>query len=310
MNQARQLTQGALMLAIYLVLLLITIYVPLLSVVANLFLIFPFLFYSSKFPIKFSVVLLIGALILTTIVGTIMNLPLTILYGTTGLAMGLSIQYRKSKIFTYFVSSFVILINIIVQYAAATVFFNMNIIGDLLKSTKQSVVQSVSLLEKMGQPVDPKILDQFDVMMNLVKTLLPSVLVMGSFITAFILMAINFPIARRFKVEMPAFKPFRQMQLPKSLLWYYLITIVLSLLVGKDNEGFAHAALVNLAFMLQTLFYLQGLSFIYFVCHQKNLPKAVPIIVTIVSIPVLYFVSILGMLDLGFAIRQWFQRKS
>ncbi|RDI40889.1 YybS family protein [Falsibacillus pallidus] len=308
MNQARQLTQGALMLAVYLVLLLITIYVPLLSLVANLFLIFPFLYYSAKHPAKFSFVLFIGALILSAVVGTVMNLPLTIMYGTTGIAMGLCIRYKKSKLFTYAVSSFVFLINLIVQYAVAAVIFNMKFIDDMLKQVQTSINQSVDLMEKFGQTVDPRVTSQLDAMAGLVKTLMPSLFVMGSFLLVVLLMAVNFPLARRFHVDVPVFKPFRQMQLPKSLLWYYLITIVISLLVGKTESGFAHSALLNVSFMLLTLFYLQGLSFIYFICHNKNVPNAVAVILTIITFQMLSLVSILGMLDLGFAMRQRFQR--
>ncbi|WP_433745985.1 YybS family protein [Falsibacillus pallidus] len=308
MNQARQLTQGALMLAVYLVLLLITIYVPLVSLVANLFLIFPFLYYSAKHPVKFSLVLFIGALILSAVVGTVINLPLTIMYGTTGIAMGLCIRFKKSKLFTYAVSSFVILINLIVQYTAAVLFFNINFIDDTLKQLQISIDRSVNFMEKLGQTMDPRMVSQLDMVFGLFKTLMPSVFVLGAFSVAILLMAANFPLAKRFRVDVPAFKPFRQMQLPKSLLWYYLITIVISLLVGKTESGFAHSALLNVSFMLQTLFYLQGLSFIYFLCHNKNVPKAVAVILTIITFPVLYLVAILGMLDLGFAMRQRFQR--
>ncbi|RLQ93983.1 YybS family protein [Falsibacillus albus] len=313
MNNARSLTQGALMLSIYLVLLLITIYIPVLSIIANLFLVLPFLLYSAKFPIKKSILLFFSSIILTAVVGTIVSIPLTILYGATGLAMGICINLHKSKVYTYIVSSFVFLASLLIEYIGASVFFNMNFIDDFLKMTRKSFQQSVDLMSKLGQPVDSRLLDSFDTMISLVKILMPSLLVSTSFILVFIFIQINFPIARRFKIDVPAFRPFRQMQLPKSLLWYYLITVIFTLTLGKLNGNFVNTALLNIAFMLQFLMLLQGISLVLFISHSRNIPKPVPIagliIIAILFFPALYMVSVLGVLDLGFNIRQRFQQK-
>lgn len=48
MKNAHKLTEGALFLAIFAVLLLITIYIPVLGVVVNLFIPLPFIMFSAK----------------------------------------------------------------------------------------------------------------------------------------------------------------------------------------------------------------------------------------------------------------------
>lgn len=59
MKNANQLTKGAMFLAIYSVLLLITLYIPILGAIVNLFLPLPFILFAARNNLKSSVVFLL-----------------------------------------------------------------------------------------------------------------------------------------------------------------------------------------------------------------------------------------------------------
>ncbi|WP_052137897.1 hypothetical protein [Heyndrickxia ginsengihumi] len=59
MKKTRMLTEGAMLAAIFAVLMLVFLYVPIIGGVSMLFLILPFLIYGAKYPLKYSLLFLL-----------------------------------------------------------------------------------------------------------------------------------------------------------------------------------------------------------------------------------------------------------
>ena len=70
MKNVHKLTEGAILLAIFAVLLLLTLYLPILGAVVNLFLSLPFIMYGAKNNRKSSLVFLVASIFISLIVGT------------------------------------------------------------------------------------------------------------------------------------------------------------------------------------------------------------------------------------------------
>ncbi|MDQ0215396.1 uncharacterized protein YybS (DUF2232 family) [Oikeobacillus pervagus] len=301
------------MVAIFTVLLLVSIYIPVLWIISMLFLILPFFIYSAKYPQKYSTLMVLASSVISMIIGGVFSIGLALAYGTTGLVMGYFVQMKKGKFAIYMAGSLTFLVNTILQYVIAIAFFQINFIEDFTKMFKESYTQSINLMKQLGQPVPDNMMEQFNEMLNLIQILMPSLLVLASFLIVLLMMIVNFPIAKRLGIQVPNWAPFREWQVPKSVLWYYLILLLGNLIVAPEPGSTWYIASVNLMFMLQLCFYIQGLAFIYFYGHYKNWTKAIPIIITIVSIlflPILYFIRLLGIIDLGFHLRQRLQQKS
>jgi uncharacterized protein YybS (DUF2232 family) len=313
-KNVHKLTEGSVLLAIFAVLLLITLNVPVLGFVTNLFLVLPFIYFSWKNDWKGISVFLVAATIISLIVGTVLAVPFTILFGTTGIALGYLSQKNKSRTTILMVASLVFLINVLIQYGAAVVLFEFNFIKETTQMMQQSFEASFKMLGAVGQSTTEveKLKEQMDTMLKSIQTLLPSMLVMGSFGMVFFLQLINFPILKRFGFKFPQWKPFRELSLPKSILWYYLITALLSIVLRPEEGTYIHTALWNLSYILQILLVVQGLSFVYFYSHLKGWPKVVSIMATVFLflIPlILYIIRILGIIDLGFDLRKRLVKK-
>lgn len=307
MKNVHKLTEGAVLLAVFAVLLLMTIYLPVLGAVTNLFIALPFILFAAKNDRKSSLVFLVGALLISLIVGTVLSIPLALTYGLTGIVIGDFIRERKRRIAGYIAGSLTFLVALVSQYAISVAFFEMDIIKESIEMLDESVEQSFTLLERFGQSPDPLVIEQVTAGLDMVEVLIPSIFVMASFIIVFIVELVTLPIVRRFGVDVPKWGPFRNLDLPKSLLWYYLFVLLAALIFNPELGTYWHTAMINLSFVLQFFMVLQGLSFIYYLSFQKGYPAFIPVTVTVLAVLlpiVLYIIRILGIIDLGFNLRK------
>lgn len=313
MKNVRKLTEGAILLAAFTVLLLLTIYVPVIGIIVNFVLPMPFILFAVKNDWKRILVFIIASLLVSFIAGTIFAIPLTLAYGTTGAVMGYLIQKNKNRTTILVAASIIFLLNIVIQYVVSIAFFHFNFIDEMMKTMKASLKMSSDILKNFGSPQESqKVLNQFEKALDLIKTLIPSVFVMWSFIVVFIIQLISLPILKRFGVKVENWKPFKEISLPKSLLWYYLAVMLAGFLFHPQEGTYLYTAILNVTYILQLFMIFQGLTFIFYFFSQKGTSKIIPVIVTIMTflIPIfLYIVGILGIIDLGFGLRRHFDKK-
>ncbi|WKA54807.1 YybS family protein [Planococcus shixiaomingii] len=309
-QQTRQLTNGAMMAAVFAVLLAASVYVPLLNVITTLFLGLPVAWYSAKYPWKASMLFSVVCLVLSFIVGGLLSLPLALVYVPLGLSIGLSIHYRKSKLFMFLCSGIVLLISTVLQYVASIVLFGINVLEEGITMMKASYATSGEMLERFGASVEQmeKYNEAVDQLMFSVETLLPTLLVGSVFLLVWFMLLVYLPILKRLGTDVPKFPPFRDMKLPKSVLWYYLIVLLISMLSDIQPGSMAYMMFINASVLLQLLLFLQGVSFYHFYIKQEGWPKWVTVIATILALPLQSFTSIVGIVDLGFDIRGWVKR--
>jgi uncharacterized protein YybS (DUF2232 family) len=313
-KNTHRLTEGAVLLAIYAVLLLITIYVPVLGLVSTWVLVLPFIYFSWKNDWNGIVIFFIASLVISLIIGSILAIPTTILFGTTGITLGYLTKKGMSRMTILLATTLVFLVNVIAQYGAAVVFFEFNFVKEINVLMNESLNNSYKMMEAIGGPNNniDTLKEQIDLMIKMIQLLLPSMLVVGSFFIVFLLQLINFPILKRFGLAIPKWQAFREIVLPKSILWYYLLAMLLSIILKPEEGSYLNTALWNVNYILQILLVVQGLSLIYFVSHLKGWSKAIPILATVFMflVPiVLYIIRILGIIDLGFELRKRLVKK-
>ncbi len=305
--QTRKLTNGAMMAAVFTVLLAVSVYVPLLNAVTTLFLALPIAWYSAKYDWKASALFGTVNLILSFLIGGLLALPIALIHVPLGVMIGLSIYYKKSKLFMFMGSGIVLLFSVMLQYVASIWLFGINVIEEMMTAMELSYKQTGALMESFGASgVDyDKFISQI---MFSFETLLPALLILSVFTTAWVLLLILLPILKRLGTDVPKFPPFRDMRLPKSVLWYYLIVLLVPLLSDLQPGTMIYMIFINASVVLQFLLFLQGVSFYHFYIQQEGWPNWVKVVVTILAFPLLSFTSIVGLVDLGFDIRGWVKR--
>src|SRR5699024_12520400 len=94
MSQSKKITDGALLMAIYIVLLIMSVFIPVFILIGLFILPIPFIIYASRYNWKPTLLIIFLALVLSLLFATIVSLPLTLIASLGGLAIGTAI-YNK-----------------------------------------------------------------------------------------------------------------------------------------------------------------------------------------------------------------------
>ncbi|MGN1401159.1 MAG: YybS family protein [Bacillus sp. (in: firmicutes)] len=311
MNQRKRIVESTLLLAIFTVMLFITAYIPVIGLIVMLVLPVPFIIISSTYTLSWSGLCLGAAIFLTGILSLSM-LPVTIIYAVIGLVIGTYIRLDKSRLEMFILSVLVFIAGTLGSYLLFYIIFEVNIIAEFKQVVDNSIEQVMALMNAAGQPDVAKVQDSFRQTADLLETLLPSILVITSIVITALVFVMCKPFINRFCQQKFMIAPVRDIQLPKSLLWYYLIIMIASLFIQTGEGEFLYTAMLNLLFCIQFFLLLQGISFVFFFSHAKNWSKAVPVMIVVASfiLPLASVIRILGIIDLGFDLRGKLSRTS
>jgi uncharacterized protein YybS (DUF2232 family) len=305
------ITEGALILAIFLVLMLFSLYAPVIGTILHFVLPLPFILFTIRHGVPLSFTMLIAGSILSILFGSITNILIVFIFGLSGLTMGYFYK-RKSSVGALIGGSIAYTFSFVIAYIGVILFLKLDIINISIRLLEESIEQSKSIITKLD--ANTNLQQQFEQMekgLDLVHTLTPTMFVIFGILFSLISHLVAIPVLKRLKVEVSSLKPFRDWRLPISLIWYYLIVSVL-MMMKLDKESFYFMAIINLYFILQFCVLIQGYSFIYYYSYKKGLSKAIPVIAVIASLllPIfLYLVRILGIIDLCFPLRDKITKK-
>lgn len=303
-EQTKRLTMGAMIIALFTILLAVSFYVPILNIVTSLFISLPIIWYSVKFDRKDAILVVIACLGISYFVGGLLATVLALLYVPIGYVIGDGIRNEKSKLYLLIASGMTFLFSSVIQYLIFVLIFNINPIQKFILLLRESADESLAIMKKVGElPEGTE--ERLYEMIFLIETVIPSFIIIIVFVSALIIIIVNLPVLRRLDVDVPKFPPFSEMRLPKAVLWYYLVVLIVSLFVELEKGTFAFMVFANATIVLRGLLFLQGISLIHFYIHEQKWPKWVIIVATILAFPLQSFVLLLGVIDLGFNIRSF-----
>ncbi|MCU7666708.1 YybS family protein [Bacillus thuringiensis] len=306
MKQTKFITEGAALLAIYAILLLISMYVPILGTVVTFALPLPFILLTIRHKLSNVLVVFVAALFVTIIVSQPMNLVKTIMFGLIGIVLGYMYKTRKKPVEILIAGTLAYLIGFVLIYVASIKFFNIDIMKQMQSMFSESMVQSEKIVSAIGMPISKEQKELLTQMNDILQSLFPSILVLVSVCFSWITVIISGSVLKKLKHDIIPWPKFKDIQLPKSIVWYYVIFILLATFIKVEPTSYLHMVFSNLYVIFALLLVPQGLTFISFLAYRKGFTKGVPIISFIVCmfIPMLFpLVTILGIIDLGISLR-------
>lgn len=310
-NQSRKLAHGAMMIAIFAVLMAIVFYVPVVNILAAIIAPLPIIWYSANYERKSSFLVAVVAVIVTFFIGGLLLIPASLIFAAAGVAIGDAIYNKKSKVFMFLSTSIVLLFTFAIQYLISLRLFEVDFIRDSLDLMKTSYLESIKMTEKLtGQAMPKEAIDNLNNMLNMLEMTIPASITFAMLLSALIIISINLPILKRLKVDVPKFGKFSELRLPRSVLWYYLIALSINLFVRPDPDSSLAIIMLNVSMILWVLLTIQGISFIHFTIDAFGYPKFIKVLSTIMAIPLYSFVILIGIIDLGFNARQYILEKS
>lgn len=308
-NQTKAMTQGAMMIALFLLLLALAFYVPVLNMVAFIFAPLPLAWYSATYNRKLAIGVSLLAVAASIFIGNLLIIPLALILAIVGLVMGDCLREKKSKIYLLMATGTAILLTFALQFVLSVRFLGVNFIEESMHLAQDAYKESLAYSAKItGQELQME--EQLKQVFDMMEMSMPANITISVFILAFIWLLVLLPILKRLKVEVPKFPPFRDMRLPRAILWYYLIVLSINLFIQPEYGSGLYVVMLNLSMVLWVLLTVQGISFIHFVIDAFRYPGFLKVLATILAIPMYSFVVLVGIIDLGFNLREWVKAKS
>ncbi|MCK6162737.1 YybS family protein [Bacillus pumilus] len=312
MKQTKALVEGAIMISIFSVMMLFYLYVPLLSIIFFLAAPIPIILYTIRHGLKKGIAAGAIGIVISFLIGSLAGLMSAPILIAAGLGMGVFYSRRQpgNAIIT---GALIYLFSFLISFIVSVQLFQVDIMGIAKESVEQMIPMLESVLKQSGASEQniAKQLKQFREMQDAALSALPVALLIGVTLLAFVNHWFVQPLIKRFVKDMPVLKKFKDMRLPKSMVWYYLLTLLL-MLIRTEKGSFLWLVQTSAFQILFILVLIQGFSFIFYYCHEKSISKAVPIFAIVLGVlypPVGVIVRIIGIADIGFDLREKVKNK-
>ena len=144
-------------------------------------------------------------------------------------------------------------------------------------------------------------------MIQLITITIPFYLIIVSVLISAITHGISRKICNYAGINLAGMLPLRDWKLNRSLVWFYLLIIVLELFIDIEQANYFTTAIVNLYLILSLTFALLGFGFLLFIARVKNqrwIPWVAILAFFIISPLMFTALSLLGVFDTAFRIRE------
>ena len=306
-DDARKITYGAMMIAMFAIVLAITVYIPIVGSMTMLFIPLPIILYRLRYERGPTLLVMLTGVLLSLLVGGIILVPVALMFGLLGLVIGDTMRTEKTKLYTFMAAGLTLLISTVLMYAGSVLLFGINIIDELIEGLEVTGEQ-LAELTSANSALSEAFSEQMEITMAFYEVAVPSMFMIASFGLAFVIVILNSLVAKRLGHNTPKFPPFREMKLPTVLVWCYLAVLLIGIFGAPEQGSTWYLTYVNASVILRFLFLIQGLSLIHFYMNEKNTPKWLKVIFTVMAFPLAQITILLGVLDSGMNIRAWMTR--
>ncbi len=300
----RKLVEGTAIIIIYLIILAITVYLPLVGLLAFILLPLPYIYQTVRMGLRQAILLGVLCSGLSLLFIPVQLVWLTVLATSVGAVMGWYYKLKAGPFIPVLTGVLTYLINFALYIFLAYFLFQFNIFEYFEQTMKQHMAANSNVL--LAQPGSGNVEEMTEQVVQLLTQLIPGWIILFSTVLAFL----NHFAARRIfqamGVEVNPLVPFRQWNFPKAILYYYLIALFILLVKLVDQESKLYMPVINLHFVLEILLLIQGLTLIAHFFYLKGIHRALVVILAGLSfIPfIASLIRIVGIIDLGFNLKE------
>ena len=303
-DNTKKITYGAMMIALFAILLAISLYAPLIGNISMLFIPLPIILYRLKHDRASAIFVTATGVVISLLIGGILIVPVAITFGLIGFIIGDTIQSGKSKLYTFMATGLTLLLTLIATYAVAVLVFNFNAMKVLLEGIKEMQETMRTMMEKYGS-LPANYDETIAATLTYYEHVIPSTFILAVYLMTFILLTLNLSVVNRLGHRVQKFPPFREMKLPVFIVILYGVILLLQFTMKMEVGSTFYLMHVNATVILRSLFLLQGISFVLYYLHEMKVPKMVTVFGAVFAVLLSPLTTLLGILDAGTNIRGW-----
>lgn len=294
--------------ALVVVLSLLGFYMPLLSTVVFLLIPLPIAYLGMKEGIKWSIVVTTGVLVLdSTFFGVVSAAFVCAIFGLLGVTMGICYRYRVSAAKTLIAGAVVVLLALVAEGIATLYLLGLPSLvfgSEGLAQVKDSMMEALPSFYS-GEALD-QAKEKVDFLMDAMEKSVPYTLVAVSVFYSWASMTLGSHVFKKMGItDIPHLPPFERWEFPKGTLALYLLVLAAQYFF-KDQEQVSYVA-YNLGTLCVSIFWLQGLSVVWWMPHRYPFMKPLRLFIMILSAfigAIQMFVVFLGIADMAASYRE------
>lgn len=294
--------------ALVVVLSLLGFYMPLLSTVVFLLIPLPIAYLGMKEGIKWSIVVTTGVLVLdSTFFGVVSAAFVCAIFGLLGVTMGICYRYKVSAAKTLIAGAVVVLLALVAEGIATLYLLGLPSLvfgSEGLAQVKDSMMEALPSFYS-GEALD-QAKEKVDFLMDAMEKSVPYTLVAVSVFYSWASMTLGSHVFKKMGItDIPHLPPFERWEFPKGTLALYLLVLAAQYFF-KDQEQVSYVA-YNLGTLCVSIFWLQGLSVVWWMPHRYPFMKPLRLFIMILSAfigAVQMFVVFLGIADMAASYRK------
>lgn len=294
--------------ALVVVLSLLGFYMPLLSTVVFLLIPLPLAYLGMKEGIKWSIVVTTGVLVLdSTFFGVVSAAFVCAIFGLLGVTMGICYRYKVSAAKTLIAGAVVVLLALVAEGIATLYLLGLPSLvfgSEGLAQVKDSMMEALPSFYS-GEALD-QAKEKVDFLMDAMEKSVPYTLVAVSVFYSWASMTLGSHVFKKMGItDIPHLPPFERWEFPKGTLALYLLVLAAQYFF-KDQEQVSYVA-YNLGTLCVSIFWLQGLSVVWWMPHRYPFMKPLRLFIMILSAfigAIQMFVVFLGIADMAASYRE------
>lgn len=294
--------------ALVVVLSLLGFYMPLLSTVVFLLIPLPIAYLGMKEGVKWSIVVTTGVLVLdSTFFGVVSAAFVCAIFGLLGVTMGICYRYKVSAAKTLIAGAVVVFLALVAEGIATLYLLGLPSLvfgSEGLAQVKDSMMEALPSFYS-GEALD-QAKEKVDFLMDAMEKSVPYTLVAVSVFYSWASMTLGSHVFKKMGItDIPHLPPFERWEFPKGTLALYLLVLAAQYFF-KDQEQVSYVA-YNLGTLCVSIFWLQGLSVVWWMPHRYPFMKPLRLFIMILSAfigAIQMFVVFLGIADMAASYRE------
>ncbi len=311
----KDITEGAVLTALFLVLAITTYYTPL------------FLFAFVILPTPYIVILVrtnykifimsavVGGSLLFTLVDPFFTLVMVTIAWIIGGSLGYAYKYNWPAAKNLILASFTVLAIFLIIFVLMQIALDIDIIEELMETFQQAFQNQVDTLESIGAPEDQ--IQEFQNMEELIREqmviFIPATLIAFAILSAYLQIMINGKVLSKLGFTVTHLPAFRNWRFPTFFSGFFVVSAIL-LLFQTDLYGYWGMLAANLFVVSNYILLIQGLAFgFWFLKVHKQLATFLVVLLIFLGLilPILNMAIVLvGIMDQMLNLRQKIESKA
>ncbi len=309
----RKIVEGAILSALFFILSLSSIYLPLVGVFLSFLSPLPILILTIRQGLKISLSsAAIGALLVALFSNFFQGIFVFLQFGILGMVLGYTISKGFDVYRIFIIGVLVSLVSKGLIIVLGMWITGVNPLTMNISYMEKSLSSAFGMYSKMGIPKETieGLEKSFMEALKFIKIALPSIFILASIFDVFLNYAISSIILRKLNYDIPKLPHFRELRGNMSFVIGFLGGMILSIFFGHIPILFKIG--VNLQLFFTIVFFLLGVAFVSYLLHRYNVPGFWRILIYFLLIVQPLFAQITlwaGFLDVFFDFRTLIENK-